>query len=190
MAMQSATARAAVLVALKGRVNTHVSGRLGDLECVQLAIAASMRDPDDVVGFLIPAHLAKLASTARDNFKISKDEWSALFGQGTQSIRDGGISNIVASSEFAEYAKSLSNALKMTIGEKEQAVAWASTRTRLLSLIAMHLEFADEALIAVLGTVIKADNRRIEEFYNNLDDDGPEVLLIVRCLATLSASLG
>ena len=188
--MQRATARATIIVALRERVNTHVAGHLGDQECVHIAIAASMRDPDDVVGFLIPTHLAKLAVRARDSFKISQYEWSVLFGQGTQSIRDGGISEIVASSEFVAFSKSLSNALKTTVCEKEQAVAWANARTRLLCFISMHLEFADEALVAVLGTVIKADSRRIEEFYNQLDDDGPDVLLIVRCLSSLCASLG
>jgi len=184
--MQSATARAAIIVAVRERVNSTVAGRLNDREAIQVALAAALRDPEDVIGFLLPGHLARLANNSRDKFKMDHLEWNALFGNGAQAVRDGGMARIVASAEFEPQLARLSNTLKMTIGEKDQAVVWARTWSKVLCYVAMHLDVADEALLGVLGTIIKADNRRIEELHNSIDDDEAEVLLISKCIVALS----
>lgn len=184
--MQVAAARAEIIVAVRDRVNKHVSGRLNDREALQIAIAASLRDPEDVVGFLLPSQAAKMAHNAIERFKVTAVEWTALFGNGTQAVRDGGIANVVGSTEFAPQLKRLQNALKMTIAEKDQLAVWERSWSKVLLYVAMHLEVADEALLGILGTVIKADNRRIEELHQTIDDDGPEVMLISKCIVALA----
>lgn len=184
--MQTSQVRAEVIVQLRARANKHVATRLSEREAVQLALASSMRDPDEVIGFLMPHYLAKLAVQQREQLKLSTTEWNALFGVGAYAIKDGGVASIVGSPEFAPQLSKLSNALKTTILEKEQSVVWDRAWSKLLCYIAMHLDVAEDALVGVLGTVIKADNRRIEEFFSSIDDDGPEVMLVARCVVALS----
>lgn len=184
--MQTATSRAAVILALRERVGTHVATRLSDKEAVQVALAASMRDSEDVIGFLLPNHLARLANAARDKYKMLPTEWNVLFGVGTQAVRDGGLSAVVSSKEFTPQVAKIANALKTTIGEKEQSAVWDRSWGKILVFMAMHLESPEDALLAVMGTVIKADNRRIEELHCCIDDDGPEVMLVAKCVVALS----
>lgn len=187
--MESATARAQVIVALRTRVNTHVAALLSEREALQLAMAAAMRDPDEVFGFLLPLHLAKIAVKRRDDVMMTANEWKVLFGIGTQPVRDGGVATIVNSSEFSQKIELLSSALRQTISEKDSKSVFARLWPKLLCFFAMHLEMADQALLSVLGTVISADKRRIEELQNSIDDDGVEVVLISKILIALSTSL-
>lgn len=184
--MQAMGARAAIIVAVRTRINANVSGRLNEREAVQVALASSMRDSDDVIGFLLPVHLSRIVLRSREVCKLQKDEWAGLFGFGLQALRDGGIASIVRSEEFGPEIVRLSNALKTTILEKDQQLAWDRSWSKILCYVAMHLDGADNALLGVMGTVIKADNRRIEELHNEIDDDGPQVMLIVRCIVALS----
>lgn len=187
--MESASARAEVIVALRTRVNTHVAARLSEREALQLAMAAAMRDPDEVFGFLLPGHLAKIAIKRLDDVMMTANEWKVLFGIGTQPVRDGGVATIVNSSEFSPQTDLLSIALRQTISEKDSAAVFARQWPKLLCFLAMHLEMADQALVSVLGTVISADKRRIEELQNSIDDDGVQIVLISKIIIALSESL-
>jgi len=184
--MQSASLRAQVVVALRDRVAANVASRLNDREAVQVALASAMRDPEEVLGFMLPHYLARMAVQAREKLKLQPTEWNSLFGHGSTATRDGGISAVVQSKEFVPQLQKVSNAIRTTIGEREQAVVWDRSWTKVLCYIAMHLEAADEALIGIMGTIIKADNRRIEELHCSIDDDGPEVMLVARCIVALS----
>lgn len=184
--MQTSHARAQVIVALRERVNSNVAARLGDRESIQIALAAALRDADDVLGFLLPQHLAKLATKSKEKFKMTTAEWTSLFGVGTQAVRDGGIADIVSSTEFVPITVKMAAALRTTIGEKDQAVVWGRAWAKMLVYVATHMDSPEDTLLSVLGTIIKADNRRIEEMYSSIDDDGPEVLLMTRCIVALS----
>ena len=187
--MQSATQRAELITNIRARVCQHVAARLTEYQAVQIAIAAAMRDSDDVIGFLLPSHLAKTANKAKENFKLSEEEWVGLFGCHTQPARDGGVGAIVTSKEFLPQVTRLQNVLKQTVAEKDQASLWEKSWCKVACYVAMHLELPDELITGTLGTVIKADARRIEEMYNEIDDDGPEVMLISQCIIALSQSL-
>lgn len=187
--MQGSAQRAEIITNIKSRVCANVATRLTDQEAVQLSIAAAMREPEDVIGFLLPSHLAKVAVQKMDTFKILPAEWMGLFGFGTQPIRDGGLGTIVSSKEFVPIHARLMTALRTTIGEKEQAALWERAWCKVSCYIAIHLDCPDDHLVGTLGTIIKADNRRIEEMHSTIDDDGPEVMLIAQCVVALSKCL-
>ena len=185
--MQAAAARAEIIVRIRDRVNAQVAGRMSERDALQVSIAAAMRDNEEVLGFLLPHHLIKGAIQSSYKYKILPDEWSVLFGNGAQAIRDGGVQSVVISQEFRPHLLKLTDALRTTITEKDQAVVWSRSWTKLLAYLSMHMDEANDALVGVLGTVIKADERRIEEFHNQVDDDGPEVLLVAKVIIAVSS---
>lgn len=187
--MQASATRANVIAKIRERMVAHVSERLTDRQAIQLAVSSAMRDSGDIIEWSLPAPLAKAALRKLPTIKISTDEWATLFGASTQPIRDGGLGKVVGSPEFIPQALALQNALKTTIGEREQKAAWERPWCRALIYVSMHMEFADDALVAVLGTVIRADGRRIEDLRAQIDDNGPETVLVTACIESLSASL-
>ena len=181
--------RAEVITDVRNRVGIHVAQRLSESEALQLSLAASMRDGSDVIGFLMPSHLARLANSKTADIRMLPEEWKCLFGSGSQPVRDGGLGDIVGSPEFEPVVRKIAGSLRTTIMEKEQAKMWERSWTKVLCYVAMHLECPEEKLVSTLGTIIKADNRRIEEMHSEIDDDGPETLLIASCIMALSKCL-
>jgi len=184
--MEQSQRRAEIFAPIRQRVASSVAHRLDDKSALQLALACAMRDPEEVVGFLFPALVAKQVLKAPKSFALCHDEWMTLFGGNATPIRDGGLTQIVQSREFAPGAASMTTALRCTVAEQQQARIWARPWSQALCYLALHLESPDAMVESVLGTVVKADSRRIEELHCAIDDDGYETLLMSKVIIALS----
>lgn len=171
------------------RVRNHVNSTLSDSKCLQLAIAAAMRDHETVSGFLLPHHLAKQVDHCKHDMGLRPAEWNQIFGANVSPIKDAGMGEFVASSCFQEQPDKLENALKLTLQEHEQSLMWKKPWHRLVLYIAMHVEYSDDAIFNSLGTVIKADQRRIEDYINEIDDSGVETLAFSRAIELVSNAI-
>ena len=77
----------------------------------------------------------------------------------------------------------------MTIAENEQAAAYARAWTRGLCFLALHFEHSDHAIQACLGTIVRADTRRLEDLRCEIDDVGPNVMLVSRLILAVSDAI-
>ena len=68
----------------------------------------------------------------------------------------------------------ITGAIRCTAAESEQGARYERPWTKALCYVAVHLEDADAALTSALGTLVRADARRMEELREQLDDDGME----------------
>lgn len=185
--MEQSQRRTEAFAPIRERVAANVAHRLDDKGALQLALACTMREPEDVVGFLFPALVAKQVLKNPKTFALHHEEWMTLFGNNAAPVRDtGGLAKIVQSHEFAPGSTTMSSALRCTVAEPQQARLWARPWSQALCYLALHLEEPDAMVESVLGTVVKADSRRLEELHGSIDDNGYETLLMAKVMIALS----
>ena len=55
--------------------------------------------------------------------------------------------------------------------------------------VATHLEEPNSALEAVIGTIVRSDNRRLEDLQAAIDDNGCDTMLMSKIIIALSESV-
>lgn len=171
------------------RVRSALGSTLTDSQSMQIAIASAMRDDNslkDVIGVLLSHHMHKTAIQHKDAIKMTLNEWNQLFSFSVSPVQKQGLGEFVASSAFQVEIDKMNTALKLTLQETEQSTLWKKPWHQLVVFVAMHMDYVDEALLSSLGTIIKADKRKIEELINNIDDTGVETLLFTSSIELLS----
>lgn len=187
--MEQSQRRTESFANVKHRITRLFAHRLDDKQVLQLAVACAMREPDDVVGFLFPAPVAKAAAKLVAESALTPDEWCDIFGIDLNPLRDGGITKAVQSSEFQGPIESIGAALRMTVSESQQGVRWKRAWNRALCYVASHLDEPKGALESVIGTVVRSDYRRLEELHGQMDDDGYDTMLMSKIIIALSDSV-
>ena len=191
--MEHTQRRSEALGPIRDRVARAVGLRLEDRACLQMAIACGMRFPDDVVGFLFAKHVVPKALAARADVAMTPAEWQVMFGRETAPLRDGGVTQLVQSTDFATEAERLGNALRCTVAEREQGALYKRAWTRACSYIALHTTEPNEALEASLGTIARADARRLDDVREEIDDDAEandtDTMLLSKLVIALSESV-
>ncbi len=175
-----------VVAAVRTRVTQTAGTWLAPAECLQAALAASLRDSEDVLSFLFCRGIAATVQEHRDALGLTVQEFCTLFGS-QASVRAGSFSPLQCSVKFQTQASDLQKALRCTVGEAEKTSAWSRISTRAAALSTMHLKEAHEVpLAAALGGVVSADARRVEDLRVETEDASTDVMLlsdIVTCLA-------
>lgn len=187
--MEQSQRRTEALGPLKERVAQAVGSRLDDKLALQLALACAMREPNELVEFIAPRHVAALCLKRRAEVAATPEEWSVVFGCDVTPLRDGGVTGVVQSTEFAPEIARIAKAMKCTVAEAEQGARFKRAWTRALCYVAVHLDESDGALTSTLGMPNRADGRRMEELREDLDADGIETMLMTRVLKALSDSV-
>ena len=164
------------------RVRSVTRSTTTDSDCLQISIASSMRDAEAVIGLMVSHHMSKLILKNQDTLKITHTEWQQLFEMSISPIQDNGMASFVDTPSFKSHAAKIEDALRLTFQEDEQSRLWKKPWHKLVVYISMHLDFADDALLKSVGTIIKADQRKIEDYMNNIDDNGVETMTFVKSL--------
>lgn len=184
--MELSQRRQEVLAPLRERVSRVVPQRLDDKSSLQLAIACAMREPEDIVGFLFPTLVAKLALKSVKELALTTAEWHTLFGGDATPLRDAGLPRLVSTADFRPSRDSIATALRCTVAEQQQGLVWGRPWAQALCYVAMHLEEPDARIESVLGTVVRSDTRRVEELHARMDEDGYDIMLMAQTMMALS----
>lgn len=186
--MEVSKRRAEALVGLRERTTLAMCGRVEDRVALQVALACAMREPVELVGFLLPQHQAKRVMTHRAELALTAAEWVDIFGKDAPPTREASVTTVVRSEDFRRELVRMSNALRCTVGEAEQSRSYARPWTQALCYIGLHFEDPDAAMEASLGSIVRADARRLEDLRAQIDEDGIDTMLMAKML--LSASEG
>jgi hypothetical protein len=187
--MEQSQRRTAVIAAVRKRVLGLIAHRLDDRGVLQIALASALRDPEDLIGMLFPAHVAKIAIKNLGQLALTHTEWCDLFGGTTGPLRDTGLSNVVQSLEFRPYVTAIGTAMRTTVAEEQQARAWARPWCQALCYVGVHLEDPHKSIASVIGQVVTADLRRLEELHAQIDDDGYAIMLMSKIIIALASSI-
>jgi len=182
-------ARQRAVADIRQRVAENVASWLSDTECVELALAASTREPAELLGFLFKPQLARAAAPKLKLLAITLDEWAALFGSTARPTKTTLLERVLQEDKFVSSVKTLQNALRCTIGEEAQGSTWSRAWTKASCYVGMHSETHEECIAVCLGNVVRADSRRLEELRVIIDDDGLETMLLGQMLSALADSV-
>tara|TARA_Y100000389_G_scaffold62579_1_gene58618 strand:+ start:5377 stop:5943 length:567 start_codon:yes stop_codon:yes gene_type:complete len=187
--MEQSQQRTTTFAPIKERVAKTVAQRLDDKQILQMAIACSMREADDVLGLMFPPHVAKAALQNQRVSALTADEWRMLFGHEINPLRDGGVTEVVKSQEFQTPINVIGTALRCTVNEQQQKQRWGRAWNQALCYVATHMEDPHNALEVVIGAVVRSDMRRLEELHVTIDDDGCDAMLMSKILIALTDSV-
>jgi hypothetical protein len=148
-----------------------------------------MRESEDVIGFMISYLQLKLFNEHRDYIRLTLEEWKNLFGNHVSPARDGGLTQFVTSQAFELEKTNIESAMKLTILENDQSSMWKKPWHQVIVYLVLHMEFYEEAIVSSFGIVMKADQRRIEDLVNRLDEDGVESLVFYKGLELVTNTI-
>ena len=178
----ASTTREAITKRVRGTINSMFSESL----CFQVALACATREPESVLGFILPHSFSKSAIHKKSELKLTLSEWKQIFHYDKSPTVSKKAVVVCESREFVEQSNLIENAFKLTLHEQEQSSMWKKPWHRLVLYIALHVEFSDEAITSCLGSIIKQDQRRIEDLVNKIDDVGMDTLSLANSLEAVS----
>ena len=129
------------------------------------------------------------SSLAKKPSGSAADTPISAFGGTAGPLRDTGLSDIVMSREFQPCSAAIGTAMRTTVGEEQQSRAWARPWCQALCYVGVHLEDPHQSIAAVLGQVVKADLRRLEELHSRIDDEGYATMLMSKVVIALATSI-
>lgn len=179
--------RVAIVSAMRGRVEKHLTSTLSDADCVAVCIAASFpRDRDDVFGVILNNHLCKAVSSCADSLAILPEEWSTLFGKDSTFTKETPLSKVMAEDKFKATSDSISNALRCSLTEAGAKAAWQRAPSRLSCYLALHTECTEELVSHVLGGLVRADTRRLDDVRSTAEDEATDCMLLSMSVIALA----
>lgn len=187
--MEEINIRLGAVNTIRGRAVSHIGSWLGDKECIQVALCCATRDSEPLLEFLFNRDVEKAAKRATGNLAVTDREFEDLFGAKARSTREGSITNVVADSNFNATSQRLESALRCTLHEAIQGGLWSRPWTKVSTYYAMHLEAHEDAIASTLGSVIRADTRRLDDLRAELDEAGIDAMLMSRVIVALSETV-
>lgn len=183
-----AARRIAVVAELRNRVEKNLSTTLVDTDCVSVCIAAAFpRDRDEILGFLLNSALSKRASNSADALALQEGEWAALFGKGSVLLRESTLLSMTNEPEFKEHAASLSDALRCSLTESVSKAAWQKASCKLSCYVSLYTDSSEEWVSHVIGGLVKADTRRLDDVRCGIEDSETDHMLLSRAVNALAS---
>lgn len=179
--------RAAVVSAMRDRVEKHLTSTLSDANCVAVCIAAGFpRDRDDVFGVILNNNLYKAVASCADSLAVLPEEWATLFGKESTFTKEAPLSKIVTDYKFKTLIGSISDALRCSLTEAGAKAAWKRDPSRLSCYLALHTDCTEELISHVLGGLVRADTRRLDDVRSTVEDEATDCMLLSMSVIALA----
>lgn len=183
-----AAQRLATVSKLIKRVEEHLSTTLGSTDCVAVCVASSFpRDREELLEFLLSPVLSKAALVHADELALKEDEWSALFGKDSALVRESSVLAVTNDIDFKKHTDALSDALRCSLTESASRAAWQRPSCRLSCYIALYTDSSEEWMAHVLGGLVKADTRRLDDVRCSIEDNETDHMLLSRSVIALAS---
>jgi len=179
--------RAAAVSAMQGRVEEHLTSTLSDADCVAVCVAASLpRDRDDVFGVILNNNLCRLVAPRADSLAVLPEEWAVLFGKDSTFTNEESLTKLTADERFTTLIDSISTALRCSLTEAGAKAAWQRAPSRLSCYIALHTDSTEELVSHVLGGLVRADTRRLDDVRSTVEDEATDCMLLAMSVIALA----
>ena len=198
-----ATPDAAVLEVLQDvreRTRRWVSVTLPDLDALTIALTCGMVEATALIQYAQERTVRTDAVGATARLKLSDAEFIALFGTADPTMlrprQAGGDHNrrlveYEALPEATALRAQLEAALSTTLLEDAQRAAWRSSPViRVAAQVALcRASDAAQCLNAVVGGMVRADDRRVDDLKSTVEDRGLDIMIVSQALAALASSV-
>jgi len=181
--------RAEVVAQIEQRL-ARAGVRQAASQCVQIALAASTRDPKELLEYMCSEKMLLRTGLDVKKCAITTNEFGVLFGPDTKIMRDANLEKLIKLPEFLSGQHRLEKALRCTIFEQSGETAWKQSSGRASAYVAMHIVDCESAISAVLGGFVHADSRRLGELVEQMEDDETvDVMVLGRVIVSLSDAM-
>lgn len=182
--------RAAVVAELRARVTKKLSSAVEDRDCVALCIAACLpRDREELFGVLLNNNLCKTATGCADELAVTDAEWKALFGRESRTATEAHAAAVLREKGFGSHAVAISSALRCSLTEPEYAASWQRATSKVSCYVALYTDSSEEFIAHVLGGLVRADTRRLDEVRCTAEDEETDQLLLCKGVLALALSV-
>lgn len=179
--------RAAVVSAMRDRVEKNLTSTLSDADSVAVCIAAGFsRDRDEVFGVILNNNLCKVVASCADSLVVLPEEWAALFGKDCTFTKESSLTKVLTDDKFKALTGSISDALRCSLTEAGAKAAWQRATSRLSCYLALHTDCTEELVSHVLGGLVRADTRRLDEVRSTVEDQATDCMLLSMSVIALA----
>lgn len=194
MAAAWTTQTSEVLALVRKRTQTNVSIRLQDVDAVFISISAGSIEACEILEYAFEGTVRSECTAAIPMLAMQANEFAMLFGaHGTlrQMPPSRQLVEVCDRVEAKKVLTSIEQALTTTLSEAAQQAVW---KTSLLTRIACYLALCrptdgSECLAAVLGGVVHADNRQIDDLKTSIEDGGLDVMFVAEAVRAVVSCL-
>lgn len=172
------------------RARGLISVNLSESDCVALCIGCMMpNDRGSVAGFLCSHRQLGLVEKHADQLALTKNEFCDLFGKDSHCLNSDLARRVCESKSACENAQSVEHALQCSLVEPGARAAWARHVSKLACIVALHTEEAEEMIGAVLGGMVRADLRRLEDLRCDIEDGDTDTMLLFETVTALASAV-
>lgn len=193
------SAASQVMTLVRERTRAHVSVALTDHDALVIALACGMEESRALLEYAQSRTVRTDALAHTERLALSDDEFCALFGtpdpSSPQARHPGNAPQRLVEYEGLPEAATmrgrLETALGTTLGEGAQRGAWtANPAIRVAAQVALcRATDARACLASVLGGMVRADERRVEDLKTSVEDAGLDIMVTAQAIAALAASV-
>lgn len=193
-----------VLGSVRERTRAHVSVALHDVDALTIAITCGSVEARALLEYAQEGTVRSDALGAMDRLALSDAEFEALFGtadpaqqqhhQQRARLAGARAERLVAYEALSEaraMRARMEAALSTTLGETAQRAAWhGSPALRVAAEVALcRASDASRCLAAVVGGMVRADERRVDDLKTGVEDAGLDIMVVAQAIAALAASV-
>ena len=179
---------------IRKRAQQSVSIRLLDADAIATSIYTSLIEAPALLEYACEGQV-RLETTQHAAFlAMNTFEYCSIFGAATVGRCGHTSSKLAATCQLPEARQLLQlveKSLQTTLNEALQGTLWKrSLPTRVAALLSLcRPTDAIECLDAVVGGVVTADSRSIDDLKTRLEDEGLDILLVTELVHGLVASV-
>jgi len=187
-----------VLQAVRDRTRSSISIAITDIDALVISLACGMFDANALLEYAFSSIVRADAIAAKAKLSLSDAEFVVLFGTPDAASvaartdqNNRRLSVYEQLSESKLFRQNLEAALSTTLLEDEQRAAWAaSPAIRVAAQIALcRTTDAAACLSSVCGGIVRADNRRLDDLKNGIEETGLDVLVVTQAILALASSV-
>lgn len=193
-----------VLGAVRERTRAHIAVALHDVDALTIAITCGSIEARALLEYAQEGSVRMDAVAAIDKLALTDGEFEALFGTPDPSAQQqpqqrarllGARAERLVAYEALSEARAtrarMEAALATTLGETAQRGAWnASPALRVAAEVALcRASDAGGCLAAVVGGMVRADERRVDDLRTSVEDAGLDIMVVAEAIAALAASV-
>ena len=169
--------------------------RVNDAVALSVALAAGCVEADELLEFLLEGQVRSAALAQRARLRLVDAQFQAIFASAPIVLcrREAPLQRVAAlfaRPEAAALLRAVEQALVVTLLEAEPKARWERAPAVRLAAV-LGVVRADDpthaCLEAVLGGLVAADKRKVEDLKAEIEDDGLDILLVAEAVRVLVA---
>lgn len=179
---------------VRKRASRFITIRLQDVDALTIALISAMLESHDLLEYAYEGTVRLDAISNTNHICCSTHEFAALFGAsvlGAHGVASAKLRAVYARPETKKAMSKIESALQTTLTERAQSALWKkSMSTRAAAYIALFRPTDSvECLSAVVGGLVHADLRLLDDLRQTIEDDGIDIMLVHELVRGLVVSL-